>query len=72
MSDIIDKIVEKLPNTDYLKPRDLVQAGIFVSVQSVRNSLKKNLFPNIKISPNRVLIPRDRVVKFLESNSHGV
>jgi len=72
MSDMIEKIIKKLPDTDNLKPSELVSAGIFSSVACVRIALRNNVFTHLRVSSNRIIIPRDEVIKFLESNLHSI
>lgn len=69
---IIEKLTQKLDSEDFLRPIALVKAGLFGSVTAVRHALAKGVFPFIRVSARRVLIPRDGIIEYLRKNLSGV
>jgi len=52
----------------FISPSHLVKVGIFKSSSAVRDALRRGIFPFVKISTRRFLIPRESVLQHLESN----
>lgn len=69
---IIEKITEKLGDKEFLRPNALVKTGLFGSVTAVRHALKKGVLPSLRVSPRRVLIPKESVIEHLQRNLSGV
>lgn len=69
---IIEKLTQKLGSGDFLRPIALAKAGLFGSVTAVRHALKKGVLPSLRVSPRRVLIPKESVIEHLQKNLSGV
>lgn len=65
---IIEKFSERLGDTDFIQPAALIKAGLFGSATSVRNSIKKGLFPCLRVSSHRLLIPKESVLEHLRKS----
>lgn len=63
----IDSLLKSLENfPEFLRARDLVAIGLFGSKFSVRSAQRKgNAPPSIKIGFNRVLFPKNSLVRWL-------
>lgn len=68
---IIEKFESKLGSEDFVSPAKLVNCGMYGSRAAVRNALDKGVFPFLKVSSHRVLIPRESVLEYLRKSLHA-
>lgn len=69
VSKLIQEFERRLGDSDFVSPSLLVQIGVFGSLTAMHNALRKGLIPHIRISRNRVLIPRQSVVDHLYASA---
>jgi hypothetical protein len=68
---LIEKFEARLGTDDFILPGKLVEIGLFGSRVAVNNALKKGIFPSLKVSNNRTLIPRESVIEHLRNSLDG-
>lgn len=68
---ILEKLSKKLGDEDFILPSKLVEAGIFGSSTACRNALQKGVIPSLKITKNRILIPRQAVLDHINRCYQG-
>jgi len=56
---------------DFVVAEDLVILGIYDNKEEVRRATRRNDFPFIRVSRNRVLIPVDSFIEYLEKSTYG-
>lgn len=66
-SDDILSNFHELP--EFLKPQDLVDLGLYSSLQTLRLAVKDRKCPEyVSYTPNKVLFPKMAVLKFIKEN----
>lgn len=65
--EIVQQLISRLGNDEFVSATDLFHKGIFGSRSSLRQALINGTFPLVKISQNRTLIPRQAVEDFIRN-----
>ena len=68
MSIDIQRITENLP--EFLRPRDLIEAGLYKSRSDLCWSMKRGLAPpSIQLSPRKIVFPRAALRDWLKEKT---
>jgi hypothetical protein len=64
----IEYFKNKLDSKEFVLPVDLLKIGLYSSKAEIRTALRKGVFPSLRVSRNRVLIPVAAILKHLEAS----
>lgn len=64
----INEIEERLGDSLFISPRQIVNLGIYGSLAAVRLALKRGDLPSVKLANHRRRIPKKEFIEYLKEN----
>lgn len=56
---------------EFILPVDLVSLGVYENKEEVRRATRRNDFPFLRVFRNRILIPVESFIEYLETAAHA-